>query len=106
MGVTGRERAAYQARTDPSLEEELPSMGGHLPHYSPLWPNFAVLELAPTTAKDGEEKKMRADASVLILMLMPGWQGGGSRVMGRRMELSVAEAAWDIDRGSRGLTVR
>lgn len=32
-----------------------------------LWPNLAGLELAPTTAKNGEEKKARAVASVDML---------------------------------------
>jgi hypothetical protein len=31
-----------------------------------LWPNLAVLELAPTTAKVLDEKKVLRDASVLI----------------------------------------
>lgn len=31
-----------------------------------LWPNFCVLELAPTTAMKGEERKVFMDASVLM----------------------------------------
>lgn len=33
-----------------------------------LWPNFAVFELAPTTAKFLDEKNVLRDASVLILV--------------------------------------
>lgn len=33
-----------------------------------LWPNLAVFELAPTTAKFLDEKNVLRDASVLILV--------------------------------------
>lgn len=39
---------------------------------TPLWPYLAGLELAPTTAKFGDEKKVRTVASVVILRL--GWK--------------------------------
>lgn len=32
-----------------------------------LWPNFCVLELAPTTAKNWDEKKVLMDASVVMV---------------------------------------
>lgn len=38
--------------------------GGELTH---LWPNFCVLELAPTTAKNWDEKKVLMDASVVMV---------------------------------------
>lgn len=37
---------------------------------APLWPNLAGLELAPTTAKKGEAKKVRAAVSVAIVELL------------------------------------
>jgi hypothetical protein len=47
----------------------------------PLWPNLVGLELAPTTAKAGEEKKVRMVASVVMVnavresMRLIGWIG-------------------------------
>lgn len=47
---------------------------------SPLCPNLAVLELAPTTAKAGEVKNLRAVASVAMIQ--------GARLSGAVMPIS------------------
>lgn len=63
MGVTGREWAVYQANTGRVL---VTCMGVARGKGVPLWPYLAGLELAPTTAKWGEEKKVRTEESVVI----------------------------------------
>lgn len=65
-GTAGRERSKYQAKI--------------------LWPNLAVLDDAPATAKVGELKKVRAAACMAVGFFGMTWERGRCREMiaGRR----------------------
>lgn len=76
MGVTGSDRAAYQAKTAPCQRSHFHHEVS-IPGSSLLWPYLAVLELAPTTAKRGEEKKIRAVASVDMMKTLMNYSMRG-----------------------------
>jgi len=66
IGVTGRECSRYQEKTGGRQWGACRGVGGEGRGHALLWPNFEGSLEAPTTAKEGVEKKARAAASPAI----------------------------------------